>query len=110
MAGSSNNKVSLPVDVNGYAVPALTPTGSGQVTIGVASNRQSLPTLTQVVRLTPTQPCYVNFGDGTVTAVADGSNFLLIAGDYFRVPFGTTHVSCIRATTEDGVLSFSRME
>lgn len=91
---------SLPLDKRGYAIQALAPVARVGGTIGASSDRVQLPAGSSVVRVSASSDCYILFGTGSVTAVADNTSDLFPKGvEVMAVPPGATHMAVIQLTT-----------
>lgn len=97
--------IQLPADLRGYAIQALAPDTNATVAIGAASAAVSLPTGSEVVRISASCNCFLRFG-----ATATGSDMVFNAGsEVFRVPAGATQVAAIQNGAVTGTLSVTRL-
>lgn len=67
---------------------------------GSATSAAALPTGSRLVVIRSTESVYLAFGTGSVSAVADETSILFLAGELvLPVPEGATHFSIIQVTT-----------
>lgn len=87
------------------------------ITVGVASARVVIPVGAELIELTSTEDCYIEFGDGTVVAepiIATDASRLFVAGvqvivvplDGAGVPF--TQIAAIRES-KNGILQIEEV-
>jgi hypothetical protein len=103
----------MPRDAHNQSIQTLAPEAANAITIGVASARTAgdFTSGVKVVELRATQPCFIKFGDGSVTAVADGTDsFFLSGGERVTYHVGeNTRVAAIRQTANDGTLFITEL-
>ena len=108
---------SLLVDSNGNPVQLFTPSAvrSQVATAGAASTAATaLPTgtgtLSTVVEIRATENCYINFGNGSVSASAASTSQLFPAGEKMqKVPATATHFAVIRQGSNDTTVQIELM-
>lgn len=102
----------MPRDAHNQSIQTLAPEKANTVAIGVASAQTTVDFTSgvKVVELRATQPCFIKFGVGTVTAVADGTDSFFLSGGE-RVTYHVrenTRVAAIRQTG-DGTLFITEL-
>jgi hypothetical protein len=101
-------QLALSKDLYGVPIQALALDASIKVLISGSSQREILPTLTELVRIAAPANCFIKLGDSTV--VATSSDALMLAGvEIFRVPTGSTHIAVLQDTGATGYLSATKM-
>lgn len=99
--------ITIPTDLRGHPIQTLAPEVTAVLGFSATTTRVALPTGTEVVRVAPTQDCYIEFGDGTVTA-SGASIFMPKGSEIFRVPADATHLAAIQSTA-GGQVTLTRM-
>lgn len=97
----------IPVDLRGHPIQTLAPEVTAVLSFGAASNRVALPSGAELVRIGATQDCYIEFGNGSVTA-SGSSIFMPKGSEIFRVPDGATHIAALQFNA-GGQCSVTRM-
>lgn len=95
--------------MSGTAFPIFAPAGAVAITIAATTANIALPASSEVVRVSASGNCWIQFGTSGVTAVA--GNVQVPAGvvDYLEVPAGATHVACIADGAASGSLGLSKV-
>lgn len=90
------------------------PSGGFKLDVTDTTDRVELtndPTEVRLATETSDDDCFLEFGDSTVTAaVATSHYFRGGSTEVFRVPYGTTHIAAIAASTETATLHISSGE
>ena len=98
----------LPNDVDGRAIQTLALIDRAQLAVGAASARVTLPSGSEVVRVSCDTDCYILFGDNTVTASSSTGHLFTAGVEFFRVVPGDTDIAAIQVSAS-GVMTISKM-
>jgi hypothetical protein len=89
--------ISLAKDKFGHPIQALPLGARVEVAISAASARVALPAGTTIVRVAHNNPCYIKFGDNTVTvSAADGHLCPGQGVEIFILTGGETNIAAIQ--------------
>lgn len=103
--------INLPLDALGNPIPILALGTTIFVAVGATTAAVALTAGSDLVYVAVSIDTYINFGASGVTAVRDGANPLLLAGERpLRVPSGDTYIATIsRDAAETGKASVSQL-
>lgn len=99
-----SNVTAVRDQMSGDAFPIFAPAGGVTIAIAATTANIALPASSEVVRVSASGNCWIQFGTAGVTAAA--GNVQVPAGvvDYLEVPAGSTHVACIADGAASGTL------